>query len=410
MEEKYLKRNWIIFMLEGFFFSFAVTMNSQQTVMPAYIAQLSDNSFYISLLSIIFYGCTYFARIFSVIVGMNTKSPKKATIIMCGMHRLGFLFLFLSTFFASSNFMIAITVVLISFAVCCLLSGVSSPVFTMLVANTIPKGFGSFYGSYSLSGAIAGILASQLLTLCYKYFSFPLNYRIIFLICVVSAVIASVVLAFGIKETRYYQVKKRTKIKDLPKIFFGVWKSNSRYRQYIVVRMIVAAAEVSIPFFVVRVGAYHNIPIGYVGIISLVLLVAKMITSKIAGWLADKQGTMVMLFTSCIAGAVASILVLLVNEYYWIFPIFFLVSYAQNGVYLSENISSILYSNGRDTTVYAALSGVLITPVSVLVALLGGILANRFFYDMIFWIAVVLYIIAALFSILYKQSLEGQNE
>ena len=398
-------------MIESFFFSFAITLNSQQTVMPAYISELSDDPFFISLISLISYGFTYFTRIFSVLIGMNTTSPKRATLLMCGLHRVGFLFLFVSTFFAQNNSTVAIIVVFVAFSVCCMLSGASSPVFNMLVANTVQQKIGSFFGSYSLVGAAAGIIASQTLTVCYNRFGFPFNYRVIFLICTLSAVLASIVLGIGIKETVICRLQKHVGMGDLSCIFYQTWKKNSGYRQYVIVRMIIAAAEMTMPFFIVRVGTYQKMPAGYIGLISMILLVSKMITSKLAGWLSDKKGTMWMLVVSCVAGIIANVMVCTANDYAWVFPVFFLVSFAQNGVYLSESIVNITYSDGRDTTVYSALSGVMITPVSVAAALVGGAIAEKYFLEMVFGVSAVLYLMAVMTTIhMKRKNLEDKNE
>ena len=113
---KYRRRNQTAFIFEAFCFSFATTLNSQQTVIPSYVAELSDNAILISLVSVIFYGCTYCAGILSCLIGLNSKSPKWSAITMCGLHRIGFLFLFISTFFAGKNSTLALVVFFAAFA------------------------------------------------------------------------------------------------------------------------------------------------------------------------------------------------------------------------------------------------------------------------------------------------------
>lgn len=396
---KYRRRNQTAFIFEAFCFSFATTLNSQQTVIPSYVAELSDNAILISLVSVIFYGCTYCAGILSCLIGLNSKSPKWSAITMCGLHRIGFLFLFISTFFAGKNSTLALVVFFAAFASTCTMSGVSSPLFNMLVANTIPDRVGDFFGTYNLSGAISGIIASQVLKKCYEHFAFPLDYRVIFLLAVISAVIASVVLACGIKEVRAPVPELRVHAKELSAFFCEAWRGSGKFRRFVGIRMVMAAAEFSIPFFIVAVASFKGAPVGYVGTASLVLLVTKIAAAKILGRIADRLGEIAVLAISCICGLSASLMVLFTSHYLWIFPIFILVSFVQTGVNVAESVAVISNSDGRNTTIFTATNGLLITPIYILASFAGGILAEKFSMDFIFLLSAINFTIALCFAI-----------
>ena len=54
--EKYYIRNYIALMFEGFFVSFAFSIFSHTTVFPVYVSYITENSFFISLVSVIYFG------------------------------------------------------------------------------------------------------------------------------------------------------------------------------------------------------------------------------------------------------------------------------------------------------------------------------------------------------------------
>lgn len=395
---KYRGRNQIAFVMEAFCFSFATTLNSQQTVIPSYVAELSDNAILISLISVIFYGCTYCSSILSCLIGLNSKSPKWTAITMCGLHRVGFLFLFISTFFAGQNSTLALVVFFAAFASACTMSGISSPLFNMLVANTIPDRVGDFFGIYNLSGAVSGIIASWVLKKCYERFDFPLDYRVIFLLAVIMAVVASVVLASGIKEVRAPAPDKRVRAKELPAFFGNAWRSSGKFRRFVGLRMIMAAAEFSVPFFIVAVASFRGAPVGFVGTASLVLLITKIVAARILGRVADRFGEIQVLLISCACGACAALLTLVTDHYLWMFPIFVLVSFIQTGVNVAESVAVISNSDGRNTTVFTATNGLLITPVYILSSFAAGILAEKFSMNLIFIISAINFTIAVCFA------------
>ena len=76
LKEKYLKRNIITLLIEGFFASFAFSLFSQTTVLPVYVSNLTSNTFWISMITFIFFGLSNISGIVSSIIGTNAKSPK----------------------------------------------------------------------------------------------------------------------------------------------------------------------------------------------------------------------------------------------------------------------------------------------------------------------------------------------
>ena len=393
---QFRRRNQTAFMMEALLFSFATTMSSQQTVIPAYVAELSDSALVISLVSVIYYGCTYCAGVFSCLIGLNTRSPKRATILTCAMQRVGLLFLFISTFFAVGRPGAALAVFFGAYAFTCLMSGLSSPLFNMLVANTIPDRIGSFFGSYNLCGALSGIAASFALTAFYERFRFPQDYRVIFLSAVVFAVAASTVLGLRIRETPAPAPEQPVRPRQLPGQFRQVWRQSPAFRRFVRVRMMMAAAEFSIPFFIVKVGMFSGVPAGYVGTASLVLLLTRTVAAKLYGFVSDRLGTMAVLTAACLCGVAASVLCLCTDGYVWLFPIFILVSFVQTGVQVSESVAVVTSSDRRNTTVYTALNGLFVTPVYILASLAGGALAESSFLELVFVLSAAVFGLTAL--------------
>jgi MFS family permease len=280
----------------------------------------------------------------------------------------------------------------VAYAFSCMMSGISTPLFNMLIANTTTRPIGAFFGAYNLVGAISGIFASWVLKQCERWFVFPVNFRTIFLLGVVSAIIASLVLSVGIKEVRAPVSGDRIRAKDLPGFFRKVWRENHSYKRFVCTRMIMAAAEFSIPFFIVKAATFESISVGYLGTASLVLLITKLASSKLLGFISDRFGSMTVLAISCVCGITASTLVLIVKHYFWIIPLFVLVGFIQNGIHVAESVTIISHSDGRNTTVYTALNGILVTPVYILASFVGGILAERFSMDLVFVISTLVFL------------------
>ncbi|MBN3013153.1 hypothetical protein [Ruthenibacterium lactatiformans] len=107
-KEAFYKGNFISLMCESFFFAFALTMFSPENVLPVYVSSLSDKAIYIALISALYYGISYSATVFSCVVGVNAKSPKWISVVICFLQRIGFFLIFLSTYLASGNVKLAL--------------------------------------------------------------------------------------------------------------------------------------------------------------------------------------------------------------------------------------------------------------------------------------------------------------
>ena len=86
-KEAFYKGNFISLMCESFFFAFALTMFSPENVLPVYVSSLSDKAIYIALISALYYGISYSATVFSCVVGVNARSPKWISVVICFLQR-----------------------------------------------------------------------------------------------------------------------------------------------------------------------------------------------------------------------------------------------------------------------------------------------------------------------------------
>lgn len=76
LKEKYYKRNYVTMLLEAFCVNFAFSIFSYTTVFPVYVQNITSNSFFVALVAVVYFGCSYGSSILSCLVGLNAKSPK----------------------------------------------------------------------------------------------------------------------------------------------------------------------------------------------------------------------------------------------------------------------------------------------------------------------------------------------
>jgi len=396
-EQKY-RRNYIALLLDGFFFNFSTSIFSYTTVLPVYVAGLTNNTIYISLLAVLFFGLSNGASVFSCIIGVNAKSPKWTAVLICLTQRIGFLLMFLSTYAATGNHSFALAIFFFSYGIYGIAAGMSYPVHSVLVSNTIYRNVSSFYGTYNLAGAFAGVLGAQILRLLLAKYDFPFSYRWIFLLGLFVAMLSTVSLAVGISETKTAQ-KKRFYFSMLPGTVREILRKNREFRNFLVVRVISAMAEMSIPFYIIRVGSIENAKEQIVGSMTTVLLISNMLASKIMGWIGDRFGPAAMIRLAVLAGIFACLLVIFIPSTTWGFLVFVMVGFAITGSSLSSSVATIHFAGEGFVSVYSATSGIIIAPFYAIFSFLGGIITRQLSITWVFIISASLYAVSFMLSL-----------
>lgn len=248
-KEAFYKGNFISLMCESFFFAFALTMFSPENVLPVYVSSLSDKAIYIALISALYYGISYSATVFSCVVGVNARSPKWISVVICFLQRIGFFLIFLSTYLASGNVKLALVTFFVSLTLYAGSAGMSNPLFAQMVGTSIHRNVGTFYGAYNMVGACSGVLASVVLTQCLARLEFPFSFRCVFLLGLISALIATVVVCVGVREVTDDRVREKIRLRDIFPIGTQILRENRGFRNYTIIKILVGAAEFDNPFF-----------------------------------------------------------------------------------------------------------------------------------------------------------------
>jgi MFS family permease len=398
--EIYYRRNYIALLLDGFFFSFSVGYFSHTTVLPVYVSNLTGNSVFIGLLAVLYFGLSNGAAIFSCVLGVNAKSPKWTSVWVCLTQRVGFILIFISTFAFPGSRNMALLLFFFSFALYTVSAGLTSPVYGAMVSETIHRNVSSFYGSYYLVGSLAGVLGAQPIRIILEKFEFPQNYRWLFLLGLVVAQFSTLSLALGIREVREDHGKSLN-FSMLPHELKKILRNNTAYRNFLVVRIFAAMAEMSVPFYIIRVKNLSGGTDSIVGIMTTALLAADMVSSTVLGRIGDRFGPAAVARIAVSSGVLACLLAVFLPSPLWGLLLFVLVSAAVKGMNLAAQVASIHYAERGMVPIYTTASGITAAPFYALFALGGGFLSNRFSILSVFCVSLVLYV-TALFISLFK--------
>ena len=406
-QELFYKRNYLAFMSDALFFSFGMSMFSQENVLPVFVSNLSDNPIYIALMTALFLGFQYSSAVLSCMIGVNAKSPKWISVGICFLQRIGFALILISSLFVNYSKSLALVLFFISLVMYACSNGMSSPLFTQMVTFSIHKNVGSFFGVYNLVCNLSGVLATSVFTYCVSNYLFPTNFQIVFLLGTIMADISSITMAVLLREVTDNRVREHIRFKEVFRIGYDIFTSNSSYRRYAVSRVIAGAADFTVPYYILYAATLPGTPNGFVGIMATIYLISKVLCSAVFGKLSDRFGTITILRCACICGVVAAVMAMVTTDYRMSYVFYAVLAFATQGVYMTNQIGSVEYSKGYRTPFYPAVVGILSAPIAIITSFSGAAIASHFSYRSIFLIAVCIYAMAFSSTILLNRKKEA---
>lgn len=406
-KESYYRGNFLSLMMESFFFSFALTLFSTENVLPVYVASLSDKAVYLAMISALYYGISYGATVFSCVIGVGAKSPKWASVGICFLQRIGFFLIFLSTYLVGEDPGPALAMFFVSLALYAASAGMSNPLFAQMVGTSIHRGVGTFYGAYNMMGAVSGVLASLVLTQCLVRLDFPKSFRLVFLLGLLSALIATGVVSFGVREVTDDRVPEHIRLRDIFPMGARILREDRRFRHFTVIKVLVGAAEFAIPYYIITASALPGAPESFVGVMTTVYLLAKVAGSLILGRVADRFGPLVVMRCACACGAGAALLAAFGRSWRLSFVMYALLAVAVVGVVMSNSVACVTYSGNVRTPIYMASVGLLCAPLYVSSSFIGAALAGRFSLSALFLLAAGVYGAGVLLTFRLAEKPEG---
>ena len=392
-ESLYL-RNFIAFCIEGFTFSGAMSIFSPDSILPAYISNLTSSPFALSLLIAVEYGLAYGSYIFACSIGLRAKSPKWTSVSICFLQRIGYFFIFLSTY-STADPSKALVLFFVAYAFYALSGGLSNPLYQQMVSVSIFKNVSSFFGVYEIFGAAGGLVGSILFQTLVKRFEFPLSYRYTFLFGLILSLIATAVVAIGVKEVIDDRKTEKISTKQVLGIGKDILKTNKDYRNFVLIRIIMAVGELSVPYYIGTIISKPGAPANYEGTLAIVYLVAKMLGTYIEGKLGDKYSFYAIMKICCISGIIASAIAIVSNNWIICTVMYCFVAFAQGGSWIVNSVANIEFSRGSNyITIYSAMLGLSLAPIYIVSSLCGAAIANALSIKAMFVITLVAYLSA----------------
>ncbi|MHB0877770.1 MAG: MFS transporter [Anaerolineae bacterium] len=406
---RYLKRNFILGVMNGAFFSFGDSLQDTNLVLSLFVSRLAGSNALVGLLQPVRLGGWFLPQLFvsARVQGAEAKLPYYHS--GASLRIIAAFGVAAAVFFLGDSPLLLPTV-LVLFATFSLAGGVSGMAFTDLVAKTIPSRMrGSFSAWRVFTGGILALAGSALVRRLLSPSStltFPGNYAVIFL-CAATGIGIGMFSYAWVKEPLDGKVQPRARIIDQLRRASDLPRRDTNYGRFLVARICLMLAEVAAPFYIIYAKTALGLPDSIAGTYLMVSTAANIVSTYAWGRISDGIGNRAVLRGVAVLGGLAPLAVLCLPLLLsWTGPsglapvalfgaAFAFLGAARTGVTIGALNFLLDVAPDHDRPIYIGFTNTLVGIATLLTAV-GGVLADALGYRALFALAFALYLLAGI--------------
>jgi MFS family permease len=389
-----LKHNVTANLADGSLFGAALGFASFSTILPLFVASLTDSTTLIGLVPAIHSAGWLLPQLFTASHVSRLRRYKSNVLMMTIHERVPFLG------FAIVALLIPIIGVQIALALAFALliwqglgGGFAANPWTSMISKIIPADsrgtfFGMQAGLANLFISAGSIGAGYLL----NYFASPIDFAVCFFI----ACFFFTVSWFALAMTR--EPEDTEKIIDEVQVPFWenakkILKKDKNFNWFLCARTLAQFASMGFSFYIIYALREFNMTEIIAGYFTATLTISATIANMSMGWLGDKLGHRSMVIFGAFAIFLSSLLAWMAPSINWFYAIFVLAGIANVSIWTIGMTMTVDFASESERPMYIGLSQTLTAPATIIAPIIGGFVADAFGFTSTFIVSTVLAVV-----------------
>jgi len=386
-----LRYNVTVGLMDGGMFGIALGFASFGTILPLFVASMTDSATMIGLVPAIHSAGWLLPQLFTASHTSRLRRYKRTVLINTIHERIPFLgFAIVALLLPKIGLQAGLILTFLLLTWQGLGGGFTANPWTSMISKIIPpENRGTFFGTQAavanlfISGA--AIAAGYLL----NGYESPINFAICFIIAVFFFTISWVALALTREPTDFDKV-----IEENPIPFWqgasNILKRDPNFNWFLVARTLSQFATMGFSFYIVYALRRFQMDEVTAGFLTATLTIAQTVANAGMGWLGDKIGHRTMLIVGAAAAMLSSFLAWMAPSLAWFFPIFILSGFANVSIWTNGMTMATTFSNEKERPFYIGLAQTLTAPATMIAPLIGGWIADTQGFVVTFGLSAIL--------------------
>jgi MFS family permease len=391
---KHLRHNLIVNMFDGGFFGFAIGFASFSTILPLFVASMTNSATLIGLVPAIHGAGWLLPQLFTANRTAQLRRYKRTVLRNTIHERLPFLGFALVAYLLPTIGVEAGLVMTFVFLIWQGLGGgfTANP-WTSMISKIIPaESRGTFFGTQAaianLFISAAAVGAGYLLSL----YASPIDFMYCFLIACVFFTISWFALALTREPADYEKVVEQ----NPPPFWHGagrILKRDKNFDWFLTARILSQFATMGFAFYIVYGLRRYDMNTLTAGFLTATLTISQTVANAGMGWMGDRVGHRWMLILGAAAATLSSLLAWFAPSLVWFYPVFVLTGFANVSIWTNGMTMTVDFSDDKERPFYIGLAQTLTAPATILAPLIGGWIADTYGFTLTFALSAVLSVV-----------------
>jgi MFS family permease len=374
---RHLRYNIIVNLLDGGFFGLAIGFASFGTILPLFVASMTDSAMLIGLVPAIHGAGWLLPQLFTANHTAQLRRYKRTVLTTTIHERLPFLgFAIVALLLPRIGLQAGLVLTFMCLIWQGLGGGFTANPWTSMISKIMPPDSrGTFFG---MQAAVANLFISAAAVgagYLLNAFDSPFDFLSCFLIASLFFTFSWLSVALTREPTDNEKVVEEN---PLP-FWYGagrILQRDKNFNWFLTARILSQFATMGFVFYIVyalRRFQMNEVTAGY---LTATLTVSQMIANAGMGWLGDRVGHRLMLIVGAASALLSSLLAWLAPSLIWFFPIFVLTGFANVSIWTNSMTMTVDFSGESERPFYIGLAQTLTAPATILAPLLGGWIAD----------------------------------
>src|SRR5512138_2386914 len=374
---KHLRYNVTVNLLDGGFFGLALGFASFGTILPLFVASMTNSATLIGLVPAIHGTGWLLPQLFTASYTSRLRRYKRNVLLMTIHERVPFLGLALVAFLLPKIGLQAgliITFLLLTWQG--LGGGFTANSWTSMISKIIPpESRGTFFG---VQGAVANLFISGA-AVGAGYILNRSNPSLGFMTCFLIACVFFTLSWSSLALTREPADHEKV-IEANPAPFWRgaaeILKRDRNFSWFLTSRILSQFATMGFAFYIVYALRRFHMDAVTAGYFTATLTIAQTVANAGMGWLGDRVGHRLMLIIGAASALLSSALAWFAPSLTWFFPIFVLTGFTNVSIWTNGMTMTVDFSGEEERPFYIGLAQTLTAPATIVAPLIGGWIAD----------------------------------
>ncbi len=386
---KNVKFNFTVGVLDGGFFGFGMGLASYVTVLPLFVATLTDSSVLIGLIAAMHTIGWQLPQLLTANRVARLRRYKPMVLFMTLHERLPLFGLALTAFIAPSiSRELALLLAFVFATWQSMGGGLTGTAWQTMIAKIIPATLrGQFYGMQSSAANLFSSGGAVLAGVLLETQRAPGSFALCFFIAGVAMLVSLGFLGATREEEAPAKRESSRSTREFWSALGTIMRRDANFRTFVLARCVAQLAAVGVAFYTVYATRQFSMDAATAGVMTSILLISQVLANVLFGYLGDRYSHRLMFALGVLLAGAAAALAAFAPSLQWFYLVFALAGIANSGLWPSINALTVEFGAPEEMPYYIGLANTLVAPATLLAPIIGGALADSSGYYVTFLVA-----------------------